>query len=89
MAGQSRIVELASIIQTRTQLIDDFLKAHDLPTPSFSVDASPDLPLPESLIKSRDEILEASEEIKALMEGPMGHLTRLISPTARTVYLLN
>ncbi|CAG8961583.1 hypothetical protein HYFRA_00006117 [Hymenoscyphus fraxineus] len=79
--GRSRIVQLAAVIDRRTNEIDQYFSANSLPSPSFSVDAAPTLPLPQSLLKSRDEILEACTELQALAEGPVVHLTRLTSPT--------
>lgn len=81
MADKSRISELASIIESRTLDLDNHFKAHNLPSPSFSVDAPPNLPLPDSLLQSQNEILEASAELQALVAGPLAHLTRLTSPT--------
>ena len=81
MADQSRILELASIIGSRTLQLDNHYKAQNLPSPTLSVDAGPELPLPVSLSRSRDEVLDASTELQALVAGPLGHLTRLTSPT--------
>lgn len=82
MTDKSRIAELASIIESRTLKLDSHFKDHNLPSPSFSVDAPPDLLLPGPLLKSQNEILEASAELQALVAGPLAHLTRLTSPTA-------
>ena len=81
MADQSRILKLASVIESRTLQLDNYYKSHSLPSPKLSVDADPGLPLPESLSKSRDEVLDASSELQALLAGPLAHLTRLTSPT--------
>jgi hypothetical protein len=79
--SQSRFAELAFVIHSRTEEIDIYLKTHGLPSPSFEIDSAPDLPLPASLAKAREEILEACTELRALASGPLGHLTRLTSPT--------
>lgn len=81
MADQSRILELSSLIELGTLQLDNYFKTHDLPTPSLSVNAAPDVRLPEFLFKQRDEILDATSELQALIEGPLAHLTRLTSPS--------
>lgn len=81
MAERSRITELACIIESRTAELDSYFKAHNLPCPSFSVDTPPSVALPISLLRSQNEILEASAELQALVAGPLAHLTRLTSPT--------
>lgn len=82
MAKQSRILELVSVIESRTLLLEEYFRNHDLPEPSLTVHAQPRLPLPPDLAKSREEVLDASSELQALLQGPLAHLTRLTSPTA-------
>ncbi|KAF2176818.1 S-adenosyl-L-methionine-dependent methyltransferase [Zopfia rhizophila CBS 207.26] len=81
----SRIVELSSIIQRSSGDIDNYLRAQGLPSPSFAVDSPPDLPLPPHLQKARNDILEATSELQSLCEGPLMHLTRLLSPTVNVL----
>ncbi|KAI1407126.1 S-adenosyl-L-methionine-dependent methyltransferase [Hypoxylon sp. FL1857] len=79
-AQRSRFMELGDILRERVAEIDQYLSSQGQPAPSFSKDAPPDHPLPPSLLRSRDEILEACSELQALAEGPFMHLTRLTSP---------
>ena len=44
--------------------------------PSFDLETSPKLDLPEEITKARDAELEANEELQALMLGPVGCLQR-------------
>ncbi|TVY82611.1 O-methyltransferase gsfB [Lachnellula suecica] len=89
MSGnQTRIAELASIISVSTAEIDNYLQTNKLPTPSFQVDAYPDLQLPPNLQKSRDDILIATTELRELVSGPLMHLTRLTSPTVNVLVSL-
>lgn len=81
MASHSRIVELASAILSNTKAVDEYISINGLPTPSFAIEAPPILPLPEDISKSRDKILEASEELRALVAGPLPHLIHLTGPT--------
>lgn len=70
----TRIRQLASIIVDRTVDIDGKLEATGLPTPSFDPESSSSL-LFDELAESRALLLEATEELHALMLGPIGLLT--------------
>ena len=70
----SRIRELASIILDRTVDIDGKLEAAGLSTPSFDPQSTASL-LYDGLAESRALLLEATEELHALMLGPIGLLT--------------
>lgn len=78
MSG-TRIAVLAAIISTNTTKIDDYLKSHGLPPPSFHVDHPADLCIPPDAIdidKARKVTLEASIELQDLLQGP----TSLLQP---------
>ena len=81
MESQTRIQELASIIDSRTSAIDSYLKSENLSSPSFSAGMLPILPLPDHLRAAQDEIWEASVELQALVVGPLQYLTRITNPT--------
>lgn len=70
------------MVESRVSELDDYFKSHDLSSPSLAAEAGPGWPLPAPLAKSRDEALDASTELQALLAGPLAHLTRLTSPTA-------
>ena len=73
----SRIVELASIISTRTNLVDEYLSAQSLPPLSFEpIEDSQQYTLPDSIQAAQKEILEATDELHAHMLGPMGILNQ-------------
>ena len=80
--ARSRIAELASLIANRTADIDNHLAAKGLPTPSFDADQPTHLLNDSKLATSRRNIIEATDELHALMLGPVGILT---SPSVRTV----
>lgn len=65
----SRIQELARLIATHTDQIDQLLASEDLPTPSFDINKA-ELKLPSELQKSRDIVIEATTELKELLQGP-------------------
>ena len=81
MSG-SRIAELASLIANSTADIDSHLAAEGRPTPSFDADQPADLLNDSKFATSRRNIIEATDELHALMIGPVGILT---SPSVRAV----
>ena len=72
--SSSRIVELAGIIQEHTTKLDSYLLSHDLPAPSFDVSYPARVTLPPEIEASQDTVLEASDELTALLLGPVGSL---------------
>lgn len=74
MSPASRIAELASIIHEQTDKVDAYLTSNNLPTPSFDISCPPKLFLPPEVQASRDAVLEASDELTALMLGPVESL---------------
>ena len=71
----SRISELAAIIATNTEKVDLQLAAEGFPTPSFDADSPPRLLQNSRIVASRQAILDATDELHALMLGPIGIFT--------------
>ncbi|KAL8737029.1 MAG: hypothetical protein Q9181_002093 [Wetmoreana brouardii] len=71
----SRIVELALLIVSKTKDVDLKLNAANLATPSFGTEGLNDSLLRDEIAESRQSIIEATEELHALMLGPVGLLT--------------
>ncbi|CAG8978171.1 hypothetical protein HYALB_00011487 [Hymenoscyphus albidus] len=69
ISNNTRIRELTTIVSTHTQKIDDYLLSHNKPTPSFDV-GCPELDLPEDLQASRELVIDATTELKELLQGP-------------------
>ncbi|KAI0868318.1 hypothetical protein GGS24DRAFT_506898 [Hypoxylon argillaceum] len=69
-ATQSRITQLASIVASSTQKIDEYIAQNSLPYPSFDPDAPADLGLPPDLEKQRAAVLEATQGLNDLLQGP-------------------
>ena len=82
--SRSRISELAGIISANTAEIDAYTAAEGLPSPSFDADNPPGLLLHPKVAALRQQMLEATDELHALMVGPVGILT----PSVRTSLLL-
>lgn len=74
MASNSRIATLAAIIQEETSKVDNYLASNNLPSPSFDVSTPLRLSLPPEILASRNAVLEASDELTALMLGPVESL---------------
>ena len=73
MMPPSRIAELASIISSNTSQVDDYISTRGLPPLSFEPNANlkPDT-LPDGIQSAQNAILEATDELNALMLGPHG-----------------
>ena len=84
---QSKIVDLATQIQASTAELDGYLSANKLPTPSLALGTPLVVPLPPAVIKAQDQILCSSAELQALVAGPLGHITRILSPTVSILML--
>jgi hypothetical protein len=69
-ATMTRMQELADIIASHTNKIDQFLLSANKPTPSFDINASKTIDLPEDLEHSRVLVLEATIELNELLLGP-------------------
>ena len=83
MTSPNRIAELASIITENTAIVDEYLSARDLPTPSFDIDAPAKLPIADDALEveaARAAVIDATGELQALMLGPMELLTPIVRP---------
>ena len=67
----SRMVALARQITQATEKLETYMKANNLPMPSYDVDAPADFPsLPEDIQQSRQDIIIATKELAMLAHGP-------------------
>jgi hypothetical protein len=67
---QSRIAQLSAIISDYTTKIDTFLANNRLPHPSFEANAPASLGLPPDLEEARLVVLQATQELNDLLQGP-------------------
>lgn len=88
MMPPSRIAELASIISSNTSQVDDYISARGLPPLSFEPNASlkPDT-LPHDIQSAQNAILEATDELNALILGPEGTLRQYLVCLFYDMYL--
>ena len=70
----TRIVQLANSIAANTALVDNYFRANDLPTPSFSLGGPVDFGLAKKaphVESARIAAIEASIELQELLTGPI------------------
>lgn len=75
-----RVAELAAIIKRQTDAVSNFLQENGRPEISQSSHAGPATDLPPHLRMAQNAVLEACDELQALMAGPQASLNRLLSP---------
>ena len=67
----SNLVKLAQLISRETEKLDNYMRDNGLPCPTFDVDSAADFPtLPADILKSRQAIVHATDELKELVVGP-------------------
>jgi hypothetical protein len=71
MAPAQSLLDLAGAIQAHTVAIHDALKSGGLPEPSFESGGPPIFMLPPSAEGDRVALLEAVDELRALIMGPV------------------
>jgi len=79
LSPPSLIVELSNRIAANTAKIDNYLKSHNLPKPSFDVHGPQESQIPphETEIEAaRVAIIDDTDELRRLILGPRDHLLR-------------
>ncbi|KAI1761277.1 putative O-methyltransferase [Hypoxylon sp. FL1150] len=71
-SSQSMIAERAATVATHSNRLDSYLSKEDVPHPSFEADGLGDLKLPSDIEQSRSRsiVIEASQELNDLLQGP-------------------
>jgi hypothetical protein len=73
MSKSTRITELASIILKSTAIVNDYFESRELPTPSFDVSGPSKIafaPQDKRIADAQMRVLEATDELHRLMQGP-------------------
>ncbi|RYP10033.1 hypothetical protein DL765_008232 [Monosporascus sp. GIB2] len=89
MEKSRSLPELGDVIQAQSNAIYDWLRANDFPQPSWSREASLRTPpYPSAIEERRAELLEALDELRALVLGPNSYLffASFISPVWISVF---
>jgi hypothetical protein len=84
--AQPSLSELAATISANTAKIENYLRSHDLQSPSFDVDAPPGpLVPPDSpeLEAARSELIDATLMLHDLILGPKEYLMKYTVSAAR------
>ena len=72
-SGKTKIAELSRLIAENTSIVDEYLTAHALPTPSFDADGPLTVPIPaheKAIIAAQDVVIASTQELHNLMKGP-------------------
>ena len=72
MAADSVLLGLTSIIQEKTTEVDKFIRESGLPQPSFDHGYPPILKLSAEVDAARQAALEAIDELRCHLLGPLG-----------------
>jgi hypothetical protein len=64
-------MELLSIIDQKTRIVEEFSILNNLPSLSFDASTSLDLPLPPHVTEEKEAALKAMDKLQALLLGPM------------------
>jgi hypothetical protein len=72
MAADSVLLELSRLIQDRTAEVDEFIRESGLPQPSFDHSYPPVLKLSAEADVARQAALEAIDELRCHLLGPLG-----------------
>lgn len=75
MAADSVLNSLTRIIQQRTSEVDKFIRDSGLPQPSFDHNYPPILKLSAEANAARQAALEAIDELRCHLLGPLGVIT--------------
>ncbi|KAF4633303.1 hypothetical protein G7Y89_g4822 [Cudoniella acicularis] len=75
MASSNIIVELSTLIHENTLKVNEHLTSNGLPTPSFDITQPARLTLPPHIQSLQEAIVDASDELRALMLGPIGYIS--------------
>ena len=86
LSTSTDILQLASLISTNTKMLHDFFLSHNLPLPSLDCNAPacPQIsPEAADIQEARRTVIEATEQLRALMKGP----AELLLVDVRSSYL--
>ena len=72
MATGRVLLQLTNTIQERTAEVDAYIEVNGLPEPSFNSSYPPILQLSPEADAARNAALEALEELRAHLSGPIG-----------------
>jgi hypothetical protein len=79
MTVNRRLTQLSTLIHENTLVIDAYMKDNGIPEPSFEPTTPPILHLPPEVDTSRIAALEALDELRDHLLGPVGMITNSVT----------
>lgn len=73
MSTPTLITELAAAIARNTQIVNDYFKANNIPTPSFDVDGPATVTIPpheKEVAAAHAQVIADTQALHNLMKGP-------------------
>ncbi|KAF7945255.1 hypothetical protein EAE96_010033 [Botrytis aclada] len=79
----TRIAELATQVAENTKRVDEYLRQHDLPSPSFDAEGPVDFCIrSEGIQQARNLAIDGAAELLDLLKGPKESLQPVVNPTS-------
>ncbi|KAK6598385.1 O-methyltransferase [Botrytis cinerea] len=79
----TRIAELATQVAENTKRVDDYLRQHDLPSPSFDAEGPVDFCIrSEEIQRARNLAIDGAAELLDLLRGPKESLQPVVNATS-------
>ena len=84
MSSPKRLTELSAFLHEQVTKIDDYIALSDIPSPSFQATCPPTLKLPQDVDAARQAALEALDELRDHLLGPVGAVTEMALYVSRS-----
>ncbi|ORY09830.1 S-adenosyl-L-methionine-dependent methyltransferase [Clohesyomyces aquaticus] len=82
MASDGRLIQLTELLSTKVKAVHIYIRENNLPDPSFDASYPPVFDLPLDVDVARKAALEALDELRSHLLGPLGTISE--SVTSRT-----
>lgn len=79
MESAPSLLELVTALSAQVSQLQTYLDSSKKPNPSLQLGAEPTLVLPPHLDRVRQEALNACDELRAVLQGPLPHLMSLVT----------
>jgi hypothetical protein len=87
MTSTGRLIQLVGILQEKVGEVDTYIHENDLPDPSFDANYPPVLVLPPSQDAARKAALEALDELRDHLLGPVGTIYEAVANVCTLNYI--
>jgi hypothetical protein len=79
MTSERRLLQLSTLIHENTVIVDSYIKENKVPEPSFGPSCPPVLELSHEADLARKAVLEALDELREHLLGPVGSVIHNIT----------